>query len=368
MALIETVNIFHNYDGREILKNVNLKIDKAEVFTLIGPTGAGKTTLIRILDLLEPSFSGRLFFDGVDVTTRGVNRLEARRRMSYVQQRPLVFTMNVRDNVACGLRWRHMKSNIRKRKTEEALELVGMIGFKNRNAKTLSGGEMQRVAIARAIVTEPEVLFLDEPTANMDPGSTAKIEEVLAHIINEQKTTIVMATHNMSQGQRMASRLGVLINGELLQAGSVNDIFNQPQKKEVAEFVGVDNILEGVIEQKDNELTQISVNNEKITAISTLDVGEAVYVLIRPENIVFSLSGEAGSARNVFKCRVTKINTIGSLVRIEVACGFPLMGVITTQSAQELNISIGKDIYASFKATATNAIRRYVRCQLGTHL
>jgi tungstate transport system ATP-binding protein len=279
--------------------------------------------------------------------------------MSYVQQRPLVFTMNVYDNIACGLRWRHIKPAVIKRETEAALELVGMTAYKDRNAKTLSGGETQRVAIARALVTEPEVLFLDEPTANMDPISTAKIEEVLAHIIDERKTTIIMTTHNMSQGQRMASRLGVLINGELLQTGSVNDIFNQPQNREVAEFVGIENIVKGVVEEKDNELARIAINSEKITAISDFAVGEAVYVLIRPEVIVFSLSGEASSARNVFKCKVNKINTVGSSVRIEVACGFPLLGVITTHAAQDLNISIGKDIYASFKATAIHVIKRW---------
>ncbi len=359
MSLIETVDISQNYDGREVVKNVNLKVDKSEIFALIGPTGAGKTTLIRILDLLEQPYSGRLFFDGVDVTSHRVEQLDARRRMSYVQQMPLVFTMNVYDNIACGLRWRHVKSAVVKRKTEEALELVGMTNYRHRPAKTLSGGETQRVAIARSIVTEPEVLFLDEPTANMDPVSTAKIEEVLSHVINERKITIIMTTHNMLQGQRMASRLGVLIDGELLQTGSVNDIFNQPQNKKVAEFVGVENIVEGVVEEKDNELVRIAINGKKIYAISDFAVGEAVYALIRPEIIVFSLSGEAGSARNVFKCTVTKINTVGSTVRIEVACGFPLLGVITTQAAQDLNISIGKDIYASFKATAIHVIKRW---------
>ena len=359
MALIETVNISQNYDGREVVKNINLKVDRSEILTLIGPTGAGKTTLMRILDLLEPPYSGKLFFDGVDVTTPGANQLEARRRMSYVQQRPLVFTMNVYDNIACGLRWRHMKPAIIKRKTEEALELLGMADYRDRAAKTLSGGETQRVAIARALVTEPEVLLLDEPTANMDPVSTAKIEEVLAHIINERKTTIIMTTHNMSQGQRMASRLGVLINGELLQTGSINDIFNQPLNREVAEFVGVENIIKGVVEQRDNELARIAINGERISAITNFAVGEAVYVLIRPETVVFSLSGEAGSARNVFKCKVNKINTVGSTVRIEVACGFPLLGVITTQAAQDLNLSIGKDVYVSFKATAIHVIKRW---------
>ncbi len=127
----------------------------------------------------------------------------------------------------------------------------------------------------------------------------------------------------------------------------------------MAEFVGVENIIKGVVERKINELTWIAVNSEKIVAMSSLTVGEKVDVLIRPEIIVFSSSSEAGSARNIFKCKVTRINTIGSSVRIEVACGFPLLGVITTQAAEELGISIGKEIYASFKATAIHVIKRW---------
>jgi len=357
MALIETVNIFQNYDGREVLKNVNLKIDRAEIFALIGPTGAGKTTLIRILDLLEAPYSGRLFFDGVDVTNPGVDQLEVRRRMSYVQQRPLVFTMNVYDNIACGLRWRHMKSATIKRKTEEALELVGMTSYKDRNARTLSGGETQRVAIARALAAGPEVLFLDEPTANLDPVSTSKIEEVLTRIIREQKTTIVMATHDMSQGQRFAGRIGVLMNGEVLQIGSPGDIFSSPGNREVAEFVGVDNILSGVIVDKDNSLVSIDVNGRFIQAISDYGVGEKVNALIRPEEITLSLSQDISSARNTFNGRITRIFPLGPLVRIEVACGFPLLVVITKRSAEDLNLTIGKEVYATFKATAIHIIR-----------
>jgi tungstate transport system ATP-binding protein len=359
MTIIETVNLSQNFEGRDVLKNVNLKIERFEVFTLIGPTGAGKTTLMRILNLLEPPYSGKFYFDGVDTSGKNADRLGVKRRMSYVQQRPIVFNMSVYDNVACGLRWRHLKSASVISKTEEALELVGMTDFRNRSAKTLSGGETQRVAIARAIVTGPEVLFLDEPTANMDPVSTAKIEEVLSHIIDQKKTTVIMSTHNMPQGQRMATRLGVLINGELMQTGSVKDVFNEPRTREVAEFVGIENVITGVVEEKDRELVRIAVNNEKIYAISNFDVGEAVYVFIRPENIVFSTSSEAGSARNVFKCKVIKINTLGALVRLEVACGFTLLGVITVQSAQNLGISIGKDVYASFKATAIPVSKRY---------
>ena len=359
MYLIEAVDLSLVYDGREVLKHVNLGIDRSEVFALIGPTGAGKTSLMRILDLLEAPSSGKILIDGVSVSSPKFERLQIRRKMSYVQQRPLLFTMSVYDNISRGLRWRHLKSSVVKRKADEALELVGMTDYKDRNAKTLSGGEMQRVAIARALVTEPEVLFLDEPTANMDPVSMAKIEEVLARIINGRKTTIIMSTHNMSQGQRMATRLGVLIDGELQQTGSVSDIFNQPSNRQVAEFVGVENIIKGVVAGKDAELTRVDAGGQSVYAVSNLALGNPAYVLIRPEDIVFSLSGQAGSARNVLRCRVSKINTVGSLVRMEVDCGFPLLGVVTNQAARELNISIGKEVFASFKATAIHVVRRW---------
>lgn len=359
MPLIQTAGISQKYSGKEVLKNINISIDRADVFTLIGPTGAGKTTFLRILDLLEAPAEGELLFDGVNVTSSKKHQLEARRRMAYVQQRPMVFNMSVYDNIACGLKWRHKKTSLVRRKTEEVMQLVGMSAFSNRNARTLSGGETQRVAIARALVTEPEVIFLDEPTANMDPLSTAKIEEVLSKIIEGRKTAIIMTTHNMSQGQRLASKLAVLIAGELMQVGSVNDIFNLPASRQVAEFVGVENILPGHIMDKDGDLARIGVNGKTVYAITDLPIGEKVDVFIRPEAIVFSLSGQAGSARNVYQCRVNKINTVGSLVRLEVECGFTLFGVITQQAAGDLGVSIGKEIFASFKATAIHIIKRW---------
>jgi len=357
MALIETVNLGQKYAGQYILRNISLNVDRGEAFALIGPTGAGKTTLLRLLDLLEPPASGSIYFDGIDVTHSKRLRLEARRRMSFVLQKPVVFSMSVYDNVACGLRWRQEKGQSVRQRVNRVLELVGMADYRNRDARALSGGEMQRVAIARALVVMPEVLFLDEPTANLDPVSASKIEEILAHIIREQRTTMVMATHDMSQGQRLASRVGVLMDGELLQVGSPGQIFSSPRSKEVAQFVGVDNILSGIIVAKDDNLVTIDVNGRFIQAISDYDVGEKVQALIRPEDLTISLSKDAISARNVFNGRVTKIVWLGSLVRIEVACGFPLLGVITKRSAEDLNLAIGKEVYTTFKATAVHIIR-----------
>ena len=359
MVLLETFNLGQSYDGQHVLNNVSLKINSGDVFALIGPTGAGKTTLLRLLDLLELPYSGSIKFDGVDVTRSRRDRLEARRRMTFVQQKPIVFTMNVYENVAYGLRLRHERKEVIRRKVEHALEMVGMADYRDRKAKTLSGGETQRVAIARALVTEPEVLFLDEPTANLDPVSTAKVEEILAYIIEGHKTTIVMTTHDMSQGQRLAGRIGVLMNGEMLQIGSPNAIFCSPYSKEVAEFVGVENILGGVVISRDGDLVTIEVSGGIVEAISDYGVGEQVHILIRPEEITLMLSRDTSSARNVFQGRIVRITSMGPLVRIEVDCQFPLLGVVTARSAEEMGLTAGREVYASFKATALHVIKRW---------
>lgn len=359
MALIRTVNIGQHYEKRDILKDINLSINKGDTLALIGPTGAGKTTLLRILDFLERPTSGHIYFDGEDISESKELQLKARRRMAYVHQKPMVFTDSVFNNVAYSLRWRHRSRMDVEQRTQKALDLVGLADYGKRNAKTLSGGETQRVAIARALITDPEVLFLDEPTANLDPLSTAKIEEVLAHIIEKEHTTIVMATHDMSQGQRLGQRIAILIKGELAQIGTPTDVFTMPENREVAHFVGIENILNGEVVGESEGLVEVKVNNVIIKACYSFAVGEKVSVLIRPEVIVFSLSVDSTSARNVLKGIVKGMTTVGATVRLEVDCGFPLLGVVTKQAAQDLSIYLGKAIYASFKATAIHVIRRY---------
>ncbi len=358
MALLQVSGLGQEYNGQRILSDVNLTVDRDEVFALIGPTGAGKTTLLRLLDLLDIPSSGEIFFDGTDVTRSGRRRLEARRRMAYVQQKPIVFRTDVYANVACGLKWRREKKEAIRPKVESALELVDMAEFRKRDARTLSGGEMQRIAIARALVTEPELLLLDEPTANLDPVSVSKIEEVLAHVIADRRITVLMATHDMPQGQRLANRIGVLTDGELLQVGTPSEIFCSPSSQAIAQLVGVENILAGVVRQKDQELTIINIDGHDIQAISAFDVGDKVHALIRPEDITLTLSRDPSSARNVFGGKVSKMGLMGPLVRIEIDCGFPLLVTLTAISLEEMGITIGSQVYASFKATGVHVIKR----------
>ena len=219
--MLKIVNLYHRYGEHEVLRNINLHVEKGEVFALIGPTGAGKTTLLRLIDLLEVPTSGRIYFGGVDVARAGWRRLELRRRMGFVLQKPVVFNMSVYDNIAYGLRWHGRHRGEIREKVAHLLQVVGLSALRDKNAKTLSGGEAQRVAIARAVAVEPELLLLDEPTANLDPISTLKIEELIQDIFRQYQTTIIMATHDLAQGHRLAQKIGVMVNGEILQAGKI---------------------------------------------------------------------------------------------------------------------------------------------------
>ncbi len=358
MSLIETLNLYQRFDEQEILRNINLNVEKGKVFALIGPTGAGKTTLLRLIDLIDTPTAGKIYFDGVDTAKSARERLELRRRMAFVLQKPIVFNMSVYDNIAYGLKWRGVEKGKIREKVNNILEMVGLSANKNRNARTLSGGEVQRVAIARAIAIEPEVLLLDEPTANLDPISASKIEELITSIIHRYDTTIIMATHDMSQGQRLGDRIGVLVGGEILQTGSSRDVFAFPRNREVADFVGVENIMDGVIVANEDEVVTIDIGGRVIEAISDYAVGREVSVCVRPEDITIALSKTSSSARNSFVAEVIRVISMGPLTRVEIDCGFPLVCLVTKRSADELDLGKGRQVYATFKAAGVHVIKR----------
>jgi len=358
MSLLETVNLSQTVNKREILKNINLKVDKGEVLALIGPTGAGKTTLLRLFNSLELPSSGKIIIDGTDTSESPGARLEIRRKMAFVLQKPVVFNMSVYDNIAIGLKWRGLNKIEITEKTSNILELIGLADYGNRNARTLSGGETQRVAIARAVISEPEILLLDEPSANLDPVSSAKTEELLINIIDRYKATTIMATHDMSQGQRMADRVAVMLDGEILQTGDWHQVFNTPGSRDIAYFVGVENIIDGEIIFAQDELVTIKVDGAVIEAISDYPVGEKVSVCLRPEDITISTTKTSTSARNSFAGTIKNTVSFGTLTRVTIDCGFILVVLVTTRSASELNLVKGKEVFASFKATAIHVIKR----------
>ncbi|HSD57599.1 MAG TPA: phosphate ABC transporter ATP-binding protein [Methanotrichaceae archaeon] len=222
MAKIEVKGLYKSYGGAEILKDINLKVEQGEVLALIGPTGSGKTTLLRLIGLLEMPTIGEIIFDGLEVTgLTERERLKARRRMAMVFQKPVMFKTSVRENVSYGLKIRG-EGRINEQ-VEAAIKAVGLSGYESRDANTLSGGEMQRIALARALVLDPELLLLDEPTANLDPKTAASIDALISRF----EGTVIMATHNMLQARKLADRVAVLIEGRLAEVGRPKEVLGK---------------------------------------------------------------------------------------------------------------------------------------------
>ncbi|MFH0846892.1 MAG: ABC transporter ATP-binding protein [Chloroflexota bacterium] len=359
MSFIETIDLSQRFNSKSILEGINLRIEKGEVFAVIGPSGAGKTTLLRLIGLIDKSVSGKILFDGVDTDQPEKLRLELRRRLAFLQQKPVLFSGSVYENVAYGLKCRGVAKDVIQKKVAESLELVGLSGYENRGARTLSGGEAQRIAIARSVILKPEVLILDELTANLDPLSTAKIESLIEGIIARHDTTIVMSTHDMIQGQRLADRIGVLIDGELLQTGRASEVFTLPENKDVAEFVGVENILPGLVTASSEGMITLDAGfGHVIEAVADYPVGEKVYAFMRPEDIVLSLVRTSTSARNSCAGAISRVIPKGPTALIEINCGFRLVVLVTRRSVDGMGLAPGREVFASFKATAIHVVKR----------
>jgi len=352
--------LFMNFGEKEVLKDVSFTIERGEIFTFIGPSGSGKTTVLRLIDMLERPTSGRISIDGTDVSSmKDRDRITVRRMMSMVFQKPSPLRGTVFDNVAVGLRFRHTGEGEIKDRVQEALDLVGLLEYQERKATTLSGGEMQRVAIARAIAIKPDILLLDEPTANLDPVSTEKIESLISALQSRFGITVVLSTHDMVQGQRLANRMAVMIDGRIGQIGTSKEIFYQPMNRAVAHMVGVENILEGTIARNDQGLASININGTSITATTPLPPGTSVTIFMRPEDITFHVKdGIKSSARNEFSGTIRKVLPIGPMVRMKVDAGIPLIAVITQRSYEELGLGPGVTTDLAFKASAIHVMER----------
>jgi len=353
--MIRITGLSRQIGERKILDGIDLTIRRGEIFTLIGPSGSGKTTLLRLIDLIDRPSTGVIFFDGQDTAGTEQERLLIRRRMGMVFQKPAVLNTTVRENVAFGLRFRGTDRTQIAPKVTSALELVGLVGFEERRALTLSGGEMQRVAIARAMVTGPEVLLLDEPTANLDPISSDIIEDLLIRINRDLHTTIVLATHDMIQGQRLAHRMGVIMNGRLAQVGTLHDIFYQPKGKEVARFVGIETVLKGVVQSNEGGHATVALDHASFEVVTPCLPGTPVALYIRPEEVTISIpesGAQKTSARNQLVGTITKLVSLGPFIRVTVDCGMPINALITTRSCGELGLSAGMTVVAGVKASA----------------
>lgn len=347
--------------GKPILRGLNFSINKGEIFAILGPSGAGKTTLLRVLSCLDRPSKGRIYFKGIDLLETGGKRfLNLRRRMAMVFQEGEVFDARVFDNVAYGLRIRGVDEEEIRRRVKNVLEIVGLGGYEDRYARSLSGGEKQRLTFAMATVVNPEVLLFDEPTANLDPLNEAVVDEIIRRI-NSLGITIVLATHKQSEALTLANRVGIMSNGRFEQIGTPEEVFYKPTTTFVARFVGVENILEGEIISSSNGESVVRVDSIRLLVPKCRGKpGDKVMVCIRPEEILI-LRDDIPPKRvypNVVSGKVVEMSPQGkALVRLLIDTGDKNLVIdLPRHAARVMKLQIGKKIRASLKPESCHVI------------
>jgi tungstate transport system ATP-binding protein len=357
--ILEVKNLEVKRGGTLVLDVPSLSLRKGEILSLIGPNGAGKTTLLQTLSYLLKPFQGEIFFREKKVDTNH-SALEYRRKLAMVFQEPLLFDTTVFNNIASGLKIRGTrKSEIQSRVTEQ-LERFGIKHLSTRSARTLSGGEAQRASLARAFALQPEMLLLDEPFASLDPPTRDSLIEDLESILQQTRTTTIFATHDRLEALRLSNRIAVMNGGSILQIGSPEEVMNRPVNEFVASFVGVETILAGRVIKTDGGTFVASVSGREVEAVGDAHLGEAVVLCVRPENVTLLTrpSQEGTSARNIFSGKIVRIISLGLYQKVHLDCGFPLVAYVTNHSLEELLLTEGKEVKASFKATAVTVMRK----------
>lgn len=242
--LIEFQNIVKSFNDSLVLKGINLSIHENEFVTLLGPSGCGKTTLLRILGGFISQNEGHVYFDDIEIS----NVPPYKREINTVFQRYALFPhMNVFDNIAFGLRIKKQDKNTIEQKVRKMLKLVNLEGYEDRPVTLLSGGQQQRVAIARALINEPMVLLLDEPLGALDLKLRKEMQIELKKIQQEVGITFIYVTHDQEEALTMSDTIVVMNAGEIQQIGTPRDIYNEPENRFVADFIGESNIIDGVM-------------------------------------------------------------------------------------------------------------------------
>lgn len=277
--IIELKNLSKNFGDNQVLKGIDLNIYENEFLTLLGPSGCGKTTILRIIAGFEEPSHGQVMFNGEDIAKVPAYK----REVNTVFQKYALFPfLNVHDNVAFGLNLKKKDKKEIDEKVTKMLALVGLAGFGNRDITSLSGGQQQRVAIARALVNEPKVLLLDEPLAALDAKLRKGMQAELKKIQKEVGITFIFVTHDQEEALSMSDTIAVMNDGIIQQIGTPMDIYNEPQNRFVANFIGESNIIEGVM-PKDCLVVFDDVQWECVD--KGFKENENIEVVLRPEDM-----------------------------------------------------------------------------------
>jgi putrescine transport system ATP-binding protein len=345
-------HVSKTYDGFPALSNAYLTIYQGEFFSLLGPSGCGKTTLLRILSGFETPSSGVLYIDNADMTM--VPPYERPVNMMF-QSYALFPHMTVEQNVAFGLKQEGIHKDEIRERVSQMLELVHMTKYRERKPHQLSGGQRQRVALGRSLIKRPKLLLLDEPLGALDRQLREKTQFELVSIQEKLGITFIMVTHDQEEAMTMSTRIAIMEEGKIRQVGTPTEIYEYPNSRYVADFVGDMNIFEGIVieEARDHAI----VHSEEagcdlhVSKISSAPVGAHVAVAIRPEKVFIS-SEPISNKKNIMQGIVSEIAYLGdvSIYHVELASKKKVLATLTNQfRLAERPINWDDQVYLSWR-------------------
>ena len=316
-GFLRTELLVKRFEGAPVVDEVSLSIHKGEIFALLGSSGCGKSTLLRMLAGFEKPTSGSMVLDGVDISSlppyeRPINMM--------FQSYALFPHLSVWDNIAFGLKREGMPKNQIKARVEEMLSLVQLENFVNRKPHQLSGGQQQRVALARSLAKKPQLLLLDEPLGALDKKLRERTQFELVNILKAVGVTCVMVTHDQEEAMAMATRIAVMSQGRVLQVGTPKEIYEHPNCRFVADFIGNVNLFEGVLTVDEVDRCEVT-HAQGVTNVGhgiSGSLGMAVTIAVRPEKIQISKT-KPDVAVNLFSGKVCDIGYFGSYTTYIVA-------------------------------------------------
>lgn len=380
-ALVEVRDLVVVRGAHPVLTIDHLAIADRETLALVGPNGAGKSTLLLALASLVRLARGQVWFRGSPVGSG--DELAYRRHIGLVLPDPLLLNTSVFANVAAGLRFRGVSSADSGARVMDWLGRLGVGHLSRRPAREISSGEAQRVSLARALVLEPDLLLLDEPFASVDAATRATLLDDFERLLRETHVACVIVTHDLDEAVRLGDRMAVVVEGQLRQCDAPERVLSAPLDGDVAAFVGAETRLPGRVVSTHEGIALVDVGQCQIEAVSAVQPGRSVLCCLRPEDVTLwsidgrgsgtgevrrRLSGSPGdsaaeaparfvsSARNQLPGRVSRTVSQGSLMRVSIDCGIPLVASITRASAADMALEEGKKVIATFKASAVHLI------------
>jgi len=358
---VEVERVSKSFGDFTAVKDVSLKVYKGEIFCLLGASGCGKTTLLRMLGGFETPSSGRILIDGEDMT--GVPPYERPVNMMF-QSYALFPHMNVEQNVGFGLKQDRLpKAQIQER-VATMLDLVKMGDYAQRKPHQLSGGQRQRVALARSLVKRPKLLLLDEPLGALDKKLREHTQFELISLQDKLGVTFIVVTHDQEEAMTLASRIGVMNHGEIVQAGTPSEIYEFPNSRFVADFIGSVNMFEGKLIEDEPDYVRIGSAELGGTIYVSHGISAppeaTVWAALRPEKIFMSISAPAGGADNVVRGNVQDIAYLGdlSIYLVKLATGKVVRVTQPNTSRHAEAIGWDQQVYLSWDATSPVVVTR----------